>query len=282
MKKVLFGSFLAILLFSASPAAYAAETQIKVDHVAVESNVQPEFRNNRTMVPLRVISENLGANVSWSNSEVTLTKGDMEVILNLNSTTAKKNGEKITLDVKPYVKNNRVIVPLRFIAETFGCKVDYSNYTVTIDTKPLIIDGVKIKALKNEFHMIMGGVVQQINGNAYIETIYNIILKNKGTKVGAPASYAWNPNIDTPGSYYKNGQFDFLDEKGKSVKQFDIYSLVRSFPEEMLSGYADVLIYDASEDQWYLFSETARDSIFKSIETAQKNGFLKVISNNVA
>ncbi|MCM3342514.1 copper amine oxidase N-terminal domain-containing protein [Paenibacillus sp. MER TA 81-3] len=280
MKKVIFGAFLAILLCSAS-TTYAADTQIKVDGISVVSDVKPEFKNNRTMVPLRVISENLGATVNWSNSEVTLTKDNMKVILTPNSTSAKKNGEKITLDVKPYVKNNRVIVPLRFIAETFGCKVDYSNSTVTVDTAPLVIDGVKIKALQYEYHMTMGGVVQQINGNAYNEAIYHIISKNKGTKVKAPDSYSWMVNIDTPGSYYKNGQYDFLDEKGNSAKQYDIYSLVTAFPDELLSGYPEVLIYDASEDQWYMFSNAAGESIRQMIDTAEKNGFLKVISNNV-
>ncbi|MCG7406125.1 copper amine oxidase N-terminal domain-containing protein [Paenibacillus sp. ACRRX] len=280
MKKLIFGAVLAILLCSAL-TTYAADTQIKVDGISVVSDVKPEFRNNRTMVPLRVISENFGANVDWSNSEVTLSKDNLKVIITPNSTAAKKNGEKITLDVKPYIKNNRVIVPLRFIAETFGCNVDYNNSIVTVDTKPLVVDGAKIKALQYEYHMAMGGVVQQINGNAYNEAIYQLISKNKGTKIKAPVSYSWRVNLDTPGSYYKNGQYNFGDEKGNSVKQYDIYSLVNAFPDELLSGFPDVLIYDASEDQWYMFSNAAIDSIRQMINTAEKNGFLKVISNNV-
>lgn len=59
------------------------------------------------------------------------------------------------------------MVPLRFIAEGFGCDVSYGNHTVTIETKPLVIDGVEVKALQQEYRMIMGGVVNQINGNTY-------------------------------------------------------------------------------------------------------------------
>jgi anthranilate/para-aminobenzoate synthase component I len=282
MKKALIGVFLAIFLFISSSTTYAAEIQIKVDGFAIASDVKPEILNNRTMVPLRVISENLGANVDWSNSKVTLTKSNMKVILNLNSITAEKNGKKILLDVKPYIKNNRIIVPLRFIAETFGCHVNYSNFTVTVDTKPLVIDGVQVKALQHEYHMTMGGVVQQINGNAYNETIYNIFVENKGRKVEAPANYSWNLNLDTPGSYYKNGQYDLVDHKGNSMVRFDIYTLNRSFPAETLSRYPEVLIYDASEDEWYLFSNTALQSINVLIDTASKNGFLTIISNTVA
>lgn len=282
MKKGFFGVLVAILIFSLSPSTSAAEIQIKVDRVTIVSDAEPEIRNDRMMVPLRVISENLGAHVDWSHSRVTLTKGDMKVVLNLNSAIAEKNGEKVHLDAKPYMKNHRMIVPLRFIAETFGCHVNYSNLTVTVDTKPLVIDGVRVKALQYEYHMTMGGVVQQVTGNAYNEKIHNVMLENKGRKVEAPASYSWSINLDTPGSYYKAGQYDFLDEKGNGVKRYDIYMLERAFPDEWLLGYPEVLIYDASSDQWHLFSDQARQAIDALMDKAEKKGFLKMISNTVA
>lgn len=281
MKKLIPAVILAFTVLAAAPAYAADHHPIQIDGVAVASDVQPEVKNNRTMVPLRVISESLGAKVGWSNSEVTMTKNEMKVTLKLNSNTAVRNGETVQLDAKPYLKNDRVVVPLRFIAETFGCKVNYSNSTVTVDTAPLTIDGVQVKALQEEYHMIMGGIVQQVRGNAYNEAIYDLFVHNEGAKVDAPASYEWRVNIDEPGSYYKNGQYDFLDDKGNSVKRFDLYTLNRAFPEETLKGYADVLVYDASEDQWYLFSDTARDSINQLMDTAAKNGFVKVISDTV-
>lgn len=60
MKKAFFGVFFAIFLFISSSTTYAAENQIKVDGVAIASDVKPEIKNKRTMVPVRVISENLG------------------------------------------------------------------------------------------------------------------------------------------------------------------------------------------------------------------------------
>ena len=93
MKKAFFAEFLAIFLFISSSTIYAAENQIIVDSVAIASDVKTEIKNKRTMVPVRVISENLGASVKWSNSEVILAKSDMKVIQTLNSSTAEKNGE---------------------------------------------------------------------------------------------------------------------------------------------------------------------------------------------
>ncbi|OAB35086.1 copper amine oxidase [Paenibacillus macquariensis subsp. defensor] len=283
MKRIFSGIFLVFLLVITSLPTYADATniQIKVDGVVMPSEVEPEIRNSRTMVPLRVISENLGANVNWSDTEVTLTQKNMKVILNLHSNTVMKNGKTSLLDVKPYINNNRTMVPLRFLSETFGCKVNYSNSTVTVDCEALVINGVKVKALQEEYHMTMGGAVQQISGNAYNETIYNIFVENKGNKVEAPANYSWTFTMDTLGSYYKGGQYDFLDLEGNSLKRFDIYTLIKTFPDESLKGYPEVLIYDVTENQWYLFSDKGKQSIFQLFDTATKNGFLKIISNNI-
>lgn len=167
------------------------------------------------------------------------------------------------------------------MAEAFGCKVNYSNFTVNVDTEPLFINGVQVKALQQEYHMIMGGVVQQIHGNAYNKTIYNMFAKNKGEKVEAPSDYSWSFTIDTLGSYYKNAQYDFLDSKGKSLARYDVYSLIRSFPTELLKEYPETLVHDVSKDEWYLFSDTASQSIYKIIHNATNNGFLTIISNTV-
>lgn len=281
MRKALLGVFLAIFLCISASTTYAAGNQMKVDGVAIKSDAKLEVKNKQTMVPLRVISENLGAAVNWSNSKVILSKGDMKITLNLNSLTAEKKGQKVQLAVKPYMKNKRIFVPLRFIAETFGCEVKYSNSTVNIDTEPLVIDGVEVEALQHEYHMTMGGVVQQVNGNAYNEAVYNIFVKNIGKKVEAPANYSWRFDLDTPGSYYKNAQYDFLDQKGDSLVRYDVYSLVDSFPAELLKGLPKVLVHDATNNEWYLFSDTARESIYQLIDTASRNGLLKVISNTV-
>ena len=281
MKKFFPGIFLALILIFAALPAYAANIQIKVDGVTIMPDVTPDMLHNRTMVPLRVISENLGAQVNWSDSEVTLLKSDIQVKLKLNDGTAVKNGKNILLDAKPYIKKNRVMVPLRFLAETLGCNVNYENSVVSVDTEPLVLNSIEVKTLQWEYHMTMGGVVQQINGNAFNKAIYDIFLENKGDKTEAPAQYSWMVDIDTVGAYYKNGQYDFLDQNSNSLQRFDIYSLVESHPAEILAKYPKFLLYDATANQWYLFNNIAGQSINQLIDTANKNGFLKVISNTV-
>ncbi|MGE7692263.1 copper amine oxidase N-terminal domain-containing protein [Lysinibacillus sp. NPDC097214] len=281
MKKIFSGIFLAMILTLISLPAYAAHSTIKIDGVVVTTDVAPETKNNRTMVPLRVISENLGATVNWKDSKVTLTNNKMQITLQPNSNTVIKNGKTELLDVKPYLKNNRLFVPIRFIAETFGCQVNYQNSTVTIDTAPLVMNNVKVKAVQYEYHMTMGGIVQQIQGNTYNKALYKIFTENKGKVVDAPANYSWQINLDVPGSYYKDGQYNFMSHENKSIQQFDLYSLNGPFSDEELKGYPKALIHDVTADKWYLFTDKALESINKLFNTATNNGFVKVLSNTV-
>jgi hypothetical protein len=282
MKKTLVG-FIALLFLTLTviPSTYAASSKIVIDGTTIVSDVAPETKNNRTMVPLRVISENLGVQVDWSNSIVTLTKDKLTVTLTIKNKNAVIDGTEVKLDAKPYLKNNRVYVPLRFISETFNSKIDYRNNIVTIDTAPLYIDGVKIKALQEDYRMTMGGVEQQITGHAYHQAIYQLFEHNKGNKVEAPAEYSWYSHPNS-GSYYKTRQYNFLDVNGNSVKHFDIYSLVGSQYSEDLKDAPQFLLYDGNEDQWYLFDGVTIDAIWQLIDSASNNGFLNVISNTVA
>lgn len=55
-----------------------------------------------------------------------------EIIMQLGKTNALVNGEEKLLDVAPFAQDGRTFVPIRFVAEALGCKVDYSNGTITI------------------------------------------------------------------------------------------------------------------------------------------------------
>ena len=286
MKK---GMFLGIpvilwLLFITMPV-YTAGIQVKIDGYVMVTDAAPENINNRTMVPLRVISETLGAQVAWSDPQITISNENTKCVLTLNSDTVVKNGATEQLDAEPYLKNNRVLVPLRFIAETFGCAVDYNNFTVSVVTEPLEINGIKIQALQEEFRMTTGGIVQQIKANAYNKAYYDLFITNKGTQTTAPAIYSWNYGdvFDTNGAYYKDGQYDFLCQNGNSIQRFDIYSLVVSDQQvEMPADYPTALLHDATSDQWYLFDNTAFCSGNQRISTYMEDALITVISNTVA
>lgn len=93
----------------------------------------PFFQSGRTFVPIRFIADNLGFITSWDNNTKTATVKSNEntIILGLDKNEAIVNGETRRIDtssdVKTVVKNERIYVPLRFIIENLGAKVNYNS-----------------------------------------------------------------------------------------------------------------------------------------------------------
>ena len=94
-----------------------------------EQGTVPVIVNDRTLLPVRAIVEKMGGTVGWNGEtqEVTLNYGEDEIRLVIDSTTAYLNGEAQTLDVAPTVINDRTMLPIRFIAESFKFNVDWNG-----------------------------------------------------------------------------------------------------------------------------------------------------------
>ena len=94
-----------------------------------EQGTVPVIADNRTLLPVRAIVEKMGGAVDWNGEtqEVTLNCGIDEIRLVIDSTTAYLNDETQTLDVAPVVINDRTMLPIRFIAESFKFDVDWNG-----------------------------------------------------------------------------------------------------------------------------------------------------------
>ncbi|MHB8156068.1 MAG: stalk domain-containing protein [Desulfocucumaceae bacterium] len=125
------------LIWSYSPAQMSPVTngkiRVMVDLRTIQSLDEPYVKDDRTMVPLRVIAENLGAKVDWIDKEsrIDLLRKADKIQLWLGKSDASKNNETMPLDVAPEEVNGRTFVPLRFVAEAFGCRVDWDDLTQT-------------------------------------------------------------------------------------------------------------------------------------------------------
>ena len=89
----------------------------------------PVVVNDRTLVPVRAIVEEMGGTVGWDEEtqEETLTLGTDTIRLTLGSTSAYLNDELHTLDVAPVSINDRTMLPIRFIAESFRFNVGWDG-----------------------------------------------------------------------------------------------------------------------------------------------------------
>ena len=111
--------------------------EVFVDGTEVVADVSPVLRDGRTFLPLRAITEALGAEVHWdaANQQITLSRGTQRAVLTINNTTVTyQDGSTSTLDVAPFIQDARTMVPVRFVSEFTGSQVhwDAESQTVTI------------------------------------------------------------------------------------------------------------------------------------------------------
>ena len=101
-------------------------------------DVPPLLIGGSTMVPLRAISQVLGAEINYDSatytSTITKTKNGVTTIIEISvgSTTAYINDRPVTLSASPVLASGRVVVPFRFISEALGAEVSYDSATKTI------------------------------------------------------------------------------------------------------------------------------------------------------
>lgn len=141
-KRILKLILIPVLIFSIIEKTHGEDNQqfkITVNKNKIQMNQNSGYpyiaKGNRTMVPLRVVSENMGFKVDWKGEtqEITMTNSGLGRNLNLQigNTKASLNGKEINIDqtgiIAPIIRGNRTYVPLRFIAENMGYKVDYKK-----------------------------------------------------------------------------------------------------------------------------------------------------------
>ena len=114
-------------------AASTKDITVKVNDTVIRFPDQnPIIQNERTMVPIRFVAEALGYDVDWNEKDNTAVIDDGKIILYIGTNKAKINGKSKTLDVASTVVHNRTMVPLRVIAETLDCSVDWIGETKTV------------------------------------------------------------------------------------------------------------------------------------------------------
>ena len=129
------------------PSAFAAdvpektEISFKVGDSTLTVNGQPMevtapyvVGEGTTLVPIRVITEAFGAEVNWNGEEqsVNLKYPDVDITIKIGSKSAQVNTHAEELFAAPELYNDTTMVPLRFISETFGAKVDYNDGLITV------------------------------------------------------------------------------------------------------------------------------------------------------
>ena len=107
----------------------------------VKFDVPPVIKHNRTLIPVRAVTNALGASVEWdretndvtvtkavySNIDISIQASTIKVVIDLDTGKYYKDGVEVDFDVPAQVISNRTVVPIRFLAEIFGMKVDWDK-----------------------------------------------------------------------------------------------------------------------------------------------------------
>ena len=117
----------------------------------LEYDVAPFIREGRTLVPVRAITEGLGADVSWSAEEkkVTITRDEKVIELFIGKVEVLVDGKEETIDVPAEIVDNRTFVPIRFISEILKEEVLFDEQTGEIDILLDISEEIKFVHFKN-------------------------------------------------------------------------------------------------------------------------------------
>lgn len=262
-KKLILG---ASILALAIPTFVSANSNIRLWMKGnfVKSDVAPYIQQDRTMVPLRVISENLGKKVLWDSANRSVQiSDDYGSVLYLTIDKKEINdfgggkGKRIILDVAPNIKDDRTFVPLRAIAEAFGENVDWDN-----DKRVVVIgEGYDTKKIKNDeknkaedylgldylYNKDMAGKSDEEKA-IYEKSMREMPSKVfKGYKNGeVEACLAWL-SFAKAGEFFgpelnkdpfinpnKDGLGINLKEKGESMSSFDDYEKDEKFKREIM------------------------------------------------
>ncbi|QHW30933.1 copper amine oxidase N-terminal domain-containing protein [Paenibacillus rhizovicinus] len=144
LKKVLFAMLAIGTITFGSTVSAAENIGITLMDKPIATDSSPIYDKGRVLVPLRAVSEALGAAVDWNQTTrtasvhkwtqtITLTLGRQVAVVERQESYGTDK-ETVKLDVSVKSVHNRIYVPLRFVSEQYGYNVAWDGHTVAIQS----------------------------------------------------------------------------------------------------------------------------------------------------
>lgn len=123
---------LSLILVIALATPVFAAVNLEVNGRDYDPSNELYLENGVTLVPLDVITDALGCDVTADSDQITYQENDNSVQMNINSTTAVVNGTNQTMPMAPRMIDSQVYVPLRFVLESLGAQVGWNGKTNSV------------------------------------------------------------------------------------------------------------------------------------------------------
>ncbi|TDF94116.1 stalk domain-containing protein [Paenibacillus piri] len=168
------------------------DIHVTLDELPVQFEVPPFISDGKTFVPFRPIFEKLGLKITWLGDSKTIIgeKEGVSIQIHIDELNAEVNGQPVQLTEPPKLISGTTFVPLRFVAESVGSKVEWdgSSRMVTIKSKHSFVssDGTfRVTAFGNWVQT--GGtqesVMLRIEGGSFNAFMVNVFPKQEGVEL---------------------------------------------------------------------------------------------------
>lgn len=161
------------------------EVSVKLNDGYLLSDTQPVVVDETVYVVGRYLVEALGGEIEWveETATVRMTLEDQIIEVPIGGTEGRINGTPVAISKAPFIKDNRTMIPLRFVSEHFGCEVTWiqKTYTVNIIKEGLVVPEEYIyeRSYTDEDLYLLSKIVTVESGDTSLEmalAIANTIL----------------------------------------------------------------------------------------------------------
>ena len=139
MKKILLLLVVLTLAFSVVPVSAFTYETLSIEINGEEVYIPAEYGaimivNDRTMVPVRFVSEFLNFSVYWLDSDQMVMFANYRhiIVFQIGGQLLFVDGNVVEMDTPAMMYDNRSYIPIRVFAETVGFYVDWCEYNRTV------------------------------------------------------------------------------------------------------------------------------------------------------
>ncbi|CAK7042301.1 glucosaminidase domain-containing protein [Tissierella sp.] len=255
-----------LILGAVDNRSLAASTiKLIIDGRDISSSAAPAVRNGRTLVPVRFISEELGAKVTWNNDDKTvkIEKDNKTIVLRIDSYLVQymDGDERYFLsDTPPIIINGSTYAPLRLVGTALGVGIEWdgTNSAVKVNSK-----------IKSSFQTFFQEKISTVNSGQAVKgkmdlqiKASNSIPKNgveikyllldpktaKGKVIARGSNltgkYTWLPSLDDNGK--KILVAAIYDNKGNFLSGDSIIVNIDTLPSVSLNGVKNGQVIDGN------------------------------------
>ena len=127
MKKKLLFLMSFLLLFTSVYANGKKKMTLNINHIVFEKDFV--VKNDRIHIPLRLVSENLGADVNWKGDtkEVEILNQGKKIVFYIDSKEYRIDDMVFTIDSPTFILDDTAYVPARALANAMDAKLEWNE-----------------------------------------------------------------------------------------------------------------------------------------------------------